>query len=67
MLKPTFNYNDCGVKDSCHCYRNINGIHYECWTADHNIFEDEKRKAKELGLKFRMIKGDLYREVRRDV
>jgi len=30
------------------------------------FFQEEKAKAKELGLKCRMIKGELYREVRKD-
>jgi len=62
--KPSFKYNKNGLKDSCNQYRNINGIHYEQWTSDNTIFEEEKRKAKELGLKTRIIKRELYREVK---
>jgi len=63
-MKPSFKYNGHGAKDTADQYRNINGIHYECWTCDNTIFEEEKRKAKELGLKCKTIKGELYREVK---
>jgi hypothetical protein len=63
-MKPSFKYNSNGVKSSIDQYRNINGIHYQCWTWDNTIFEEEKRKAKELNLKCKIIKGELYREVR---
>ena len=63
-MKSAFKYNNNGVKDSIDQYRNIKGIHYECWTSDNNIFEQEKAKAKELNLKCRVIKGELYMEVK---
>ena len=64
FMKPRFYYNQKGVKDSLYQYRNINGIHYKCWTSDTTIFEEEKRKAKEKGLKYRIIKDELYIEVK---
>lgn len=63
-MKPSFKFNNNGVKDSIDQYRNINGVHYICWTWDNAIFDEEKRKAQELGLKCRIIKGELYREVK---
>jgi len=57
--------NQFGLKDSSDQYRNIYGIRYECWTADQSEFEVEKSKARELGLRTRVIQGQLYREVPR--
>ena len=63
-MKEAFRYNSNGVKSSADQYRNINGTYYKCWTCNNSIFEEEKQKAKELGLKCRIIKGELYREVK---
>lgn len=62
MNKPRYKLNKHGIKDSCDQYRNINGIYFEHWTSNNAIFEEEKVKAKRLGLKCRVIKGELYRE-----
>ena len=62
MNKPTFKYNNNGVKSSCDQYRNIKGVHYICWTSDPSVFEEEKKWAKERGLKTKIIKGELYVE-----
>lgn len=70
--KPTRKEADChecsrrnasGVKDSCDQYRNIGGVRFECWTADSAEFYRERKEAKALGLRTRMIDGQLYREV----
>lgn len=66
-LKPSSKRNSNGVKSSCNCYRNINGVHYEQWTHIVEDFEKEKAEAKKLGLKTRIIQGELYREVKQDV
>jgi hypothetical protein len=63
-MKPVCNLNQNGVKDSLNMYRNIKGIYYQQWTCDNTIFEEEKKKAKELGLKCRLINGELFREVK---
>jgi len=63
-MKPTFKFNTYGVKSSCDQYRNIGGVHYANWTADTGIFEEEKGKAKKAGLKYKIIKGELYLEVK---
>jgi len=56
--------NQFGFKDCHEKYRNIKGVKYQQWTYRKEEFEEEKRKAKELGLKCRIIQGELYREVR---
>ncbi|CDV96336.1 Hypothetical protein DPCES_5338 [Desulfitobacterium hafniense] len=63
-LKPTFKFNSDGVKSSCDQYRNIDGIHYECYASDPGTFDEVRAEAKQKGLKCRMIKGELYREVK---
>jgi len=63
MIETTNRRNENGVKDSTDCYRNINGIHFEAWTSDTSAFVEERSKAKELGLKTRIINGEFYREV----
>jgi hypothetical protein len=63
-MKTAFTYNQYGVKDSISQYRNINGKHYECLTCDNTIFEQLKSEAKQLGVGYRIIKGEFYREVR---
>ncbi len=64
-MKPVFKFNAYGVKSSCDQYRNIGGVHYANWTADTGRFEVEKKKAKEAGLKYRIIQGELYLEVKK--
>lgn len=63
-MKPKSERNDYGVKSSSDCYRNINGIHFECYTSNSDDFDRIKKEAKELGLKVRLINGELYREVK---
>ena len=63
MSKPVFKYNSHGVKSSCDQYRNIKGIHYQQWTYRTEDFTEEQAIAKDLGLKTRIINGELYREV----
>ena len=55
-----------GFKNSCYCYRNINGVRFEQWTHIVEDFEKEKAEAKRLGLKTRIIKGELFREVKEE-
>ena len=62
MGELAFKYNNCGVKNSCDMYRNIKGVHFIQWTSDPSAFEEEKSKAKEKGLKTRIIKGELFIE-----
>jgi hypothetical protein len=60
--KSRFVYNQSGVKSSCDCYRNINGIHYECWTSDNARFNEFIVLAKKEKLKYKIIKYDLFIE-----
>lgn len=63
MAAPVTNKrNALGVKDSINQYRNIGGVFFRCWTSDPSTFEAERTEAKRLGLKTRMINGELYRE-----
>ena len=62
MNKPTFRYNNNGVKSSSDQYRNIKGVHYICYTSNPSIFEEVKKESKEKGLKTKIIKGELYVE-----
>lgn len=61
-MKPTFKLNNNGVKSSCDMYRNIKGVHFIQWTSDPSKFDEEKMKAKEQGLKTRIIMGELFIE-----
>lgn len=63
----TYTRNHSGYKNSCEKYRIINGVKYQQWTFDAEEFETEKAKAKDLGLKCRVINGELYREVREEM
>jgi len=62
MNKPTFSYNNYGVKSSMDTYRNIGGVHYSHEASDPSTFEKVIIEAKEKGLKIKMIKGELYVE-----
>jgi len=62
MNKPTFSYNNYGVKSSCDTYRNIGGVHYTQWTSDPGEFKKSIIEAKANGLKTKIIKGELYVE-----
>jgi hypothetical protein len=53
-------------KLSINQYRNINGNHYICWEYDSTKFGEEKRKAKKQGLKYRVIDGQFYIEVKEE-
>jgi hypothetical protein len=50
------------LKQSRNQYRNIKGVYYEHWTSDASTFKIEKSEAKKLGLRTRIIDGQLYRE-----
>jgi len=56
------NRNKHGVKDSCNQYRNINGVFYECYATDPCNFEAAIKECNELGLKYKIIKTQLFRE-----
>lgn len=56
--------NNFNVKYSIDCYRNIKGVRYEHYTSNPDEFAEVKQVAKELGLKIRTIKGELFREVK---
>lgn len=60
--KPTFTKNNYGVKSSSDTYRNINGIHFRHLTSDPSLFEEEKVKAKNNGLRTKIINGELFIE-----
>lgn len=62
MNKPTFKFNNNGVKSSSDLYRNINGVHYVCWTSNPSEFANEIAIAKEQGLKTKIIKDELFIE-----
>ncbi len=64
-MKPTFRYNSSGVKSSIDQYRNINGIHYICWTSDPEAIPDFKQYCKALSIKYRVAGGELYVEKER--
>jgi hypothetical protein len=57
--------NKHNLKDSYDKYRNIGGVHFESWTSDPAVYEDERQKAKAEGLKVKVIAGELYREKKR--
>lgn len=63
-MANNYTKNAHGFKNSVNKYRNINGIQYEQWTHWAEDFPEEKRKAKELGLKYKVIAGELFREVK---
>jgi len=63
-MAECYTKNHSGYKNSCEKYRNINGVRYQQWTYEKDKFKEEKQKAKELGLKCRVIGGELYREVK---
>ncbi len=50
------------LKLSINQYRNIKGVYFENWSFDESKFEEFKAEAKKEGLKFRIIKGEFYRE-----
>jgi len=60
--------NENGLKDSIDCYRNIKikgkKIKFEQWTWNTEEFQSEREEAKELGLRTRIINGEMYREVK---
>ncbi len=62
MNKPTFRYNNNGVKSSSDQYRNIKGVHYVCYTSNPDMFEEVIKELKEKGLKTKIIKDELYVE-----
>ena len=62
--KIPFEFNKYGVKDSCFQYRNINGVHYQCYASDPETFDGVIKEAKEKGLRYKIIKGELYLEIK---
>lgn len=64
--KPTFKYNGYGVKSSSDMFRNIKGVHYVQWTSDASAFDEERAKAKQQGLRTRIINGELFIEKKHD-
>jgi len=62
-MAESYYKNANGYKNSCQKYRIINGIKYQQWTFNKSDFDKEKAIAKEMGLKIRIINGELYREV----
>ncbi len=62
-MKPKYVINESKVKDSINQYRNINGYHYICWTADSDLFPEIIRKCKSIDRKYRIIKGEIYLQI----
>jgi len=62
IYKPSFRYNGYGVKSSGDQYRNINGVHYVCYSADPDNIPGYIKEAQANGLKTKIIKGELYVE-----
>jgi hypothetical protein len=60
--KPTFQQNNYGVKSSSDMYRNIKGVHFVHYTSNPSEFEKIKLEAKKDGLKFKLIKDELFVE-----
>lgn len=52
------------MKQSIKMYRNIKGVYYQQWTFDSSLFDECKKECKELGLKYRIINGEFFREVK---
>lgn len=44
-------------------YRNIDGIRYEHYNSWESQFDADKKEAKRLGLKYRVINGEFFRQV----
>jgi len=65
-LKPKYNRNKYGLKSSCDCYRNIKGVHYENYSSDTSpgAYKQYIDECKQLGLKWKIIKNEFYREVK---
>ncbi len=55
------------LKLSANQYRNIKGTHFICWCFNSNEFAAEKAKCRALGLKTRIIDGQLYIEKKEGV
>lgn len=66
QTKPTFRYNNYGVKSSSDQYRNIKGVHYVCYTSNPDAFEEVRKESKEKGLKVRIINGEMYVEKQKE-
>jgi len=62
MNKPTFSYNNYGVKSSSDMYRNIKGVRFIVFTSDISQLEEVRKIAKEKGLKVRVIQGEIFME-----
>lgn len=56
--------NKAGVKDSADQYRNVSGKHFISWDYEPANFEEHKRDAARVGLKTKIVNGELYLEVR---
>lgn len=54
--------NSMPLKQSYNQYRQIKGKYFECWEFDSSRFEEQKEIAKKLGLAYRIIDGQFYRE-----
>ena len=52
------------LKQSYNQYRNIAGVYYICWTADSAVFDDSKEYARINNLKYRIIDGQFYLELK---
>ncbi len=50
------------LKHSSKMYRNIKGRRYEQYTSNPDLFQHCKEAAKNLGLKTKIIKGELFIE-----
>lgn len=51
------------LKQSYKQYRNIKGKHFVMWTSNPAEFDQAKAEIKKQGLSFRVIDGQLYKEI----
>jgi len=51
-----------GKKDSYYQYRNIGEKHYICWASDPSLFDEAINECKKLGLDYKIIGTQLFRE-----
>lgn len=53
------------VKHHSEQYRNLNGKYFQCWTANQEVFEQEIAEFKTENRAYRIIEGQLYREIKK--
>lgn len=53
-------------KQSPKQYRNIDGVRFEHYASDPSEFKEIKYSLKLQGIKTRVVKGQLYKQVKKD-